>query len=332
MGISALTMSLLLAAVPMPVSGPQNVAVDTPMDPELYQQVLLEGDVVQLGDACRDAARFGLGGRLRELRDRLLSVAPSPQPFAVVIANTQSLLACKAPDSARRVLSRYSPGPGPRREQWLLLSWRTAAAALDHEAAILALRRLAAGDLARLDAIQLELGVDADGVPVTRSALDQLADHEASLDRLDRAVAVALSGPSTGPIAARRLAQVAVWLETLGQTDISHLLETALDQAAAAQAWSLAEDLLRLQLRLERKAGGDGARPRQRLERLASRLDDRYTLWQLIRDEPPLPGGERRERERELEQQLRSPREAVTSTLGQSEEQGPAGSDSSVIP
>jgi len=329
MGISSLSISLLLAAVPVPVAS-QPVASEVPMAAEAYQQVLLEGDVVQLGDACSDAARFGLGGRLKELRDRLMVVAPAPQPFAVVMANTRALLACKAPGSARRVLSRFGPGTDVQRREWLVLSWRIAAAARDHEAAVLALRRLAAGDLARLASVRLELGHDANGIPVTRSALDQLADHEAALNRLDRAAAVALSARSSGLEGARRLAQAARWLESLGQNDATTILETALDQAAVAQAWSLAEDLLNIQLRLERKAGGDGARPRQRLERLASRVDDRYTLWQLLQDDPQSP--EIEARRLVLEQQLRSPRQVGASTLEESEQEGPDGSDSPATP
>ena len=329
MGISSLSISLLLAAVPVPVAS-QPVASEVPMAAEAYQQVLLEGDVVQLGDACSDAARFGLGGRLKELRDRLMVVAPAPQPFAVVMANTRALLACKAPGSARRVLSRFGPGTDVQRREWLVLSWRIAAAARDHEAAVLALRRLAAGDLARLASVRLELGHDANGIPVTRSALDQLADHEAALNRLDRAAAVALSARSSGLEGARRLAQAARWLESLGQNDATTILETALDQAAVAQAWSLAEDLLNIQLRLERKAGGDGARPRQRLERLASRVDDRYTLWQLLQDDPQSP--ETEARRLVLEQQLRSPRQVGASTLEESEQEGPDGSDSPATP
>jgi len=329
MGISSLSISLLIAAVPVPVAS-QPVASEVPMAAEEYQQVLREGDVVQLGDACSDAARFGLGGRLKELRDRLMVVAPAPQPFAVVMANTRALLACKAPGSARRVLSRFGPGTDAQRQEWLVLSWRTAAAARDHEAAVLALRRLAAGDPARLASVRLDLGPDANGIAVTRSALDQLADHEAALNRIDRAAAVALSARSSGVEGARRLAQAARWLESLGQNDATTILETALDQAAAAQAWSLAEDLLNIQLRMERKAGGDGDRPRQRLERLASRVDDRYTLWQLLQDDPQSP--EIEARRLVLEQQLRSPRQVGASTLEESEQEGPDSSDSPAIP
>ena len=74
------------------------------------------------------------------------------------------------------------------------------------------------------------------------------------------------------------------------------MLEQALDQAAAAQAWGLAVELLELQLKLQLAAGGDGARPRQRLQRLAAQLDDRYSLLRL-------EGGDA------LDRQLRSPRQ-----------------------
>ena len=328
MGISSLSISLLLAAAPLPVEpAPAATATPAPIQPMAeadYRLVLENGDLAQLDGACRDAARFGLKQRLRELRDRLMLVAPAPQPFAVVTANSRALLACRAPDSARRVLSRHGPGPGLQRQEWLLLSWRAASAALDHEAAVLALRRLADGDLARLEALQVEVGESDTGQPLTRSALDQLALHEAALGRLERAAAVALSGQTPGLAAAERLAQAARWLESLGQTDATLLLESALDQAAAAEAWALAEELLRLQIRLERKAGGDGARPRARLERLATRVDDRYTLWQLLQDGPD--SADQDGQRAALERQLRSPRDqAGQSSLGESVKQGPAG-------
>lgn len=318
MGISSLSLSLLLAATPLavqPVSSPVDAE---PIAEVHYLRMLQSDDLAQLQQACRDAARFGLKQRLQDLRDRLMLVAPAPQPFVVVTANTRALLACKAPESAQRVLSRYGPGSGLERQQWLVLSWRAAAAALDHQRAILALRRLAEGDLSRLERVQLPLVETATGLTITRLALDQLAEHEAAAGRIDRAAAVALSAPSFGREGAARLARAALWLEELGQNDATNLLETALDQAAAAEAWSLAEDLLRIQLRLERKAGGDGARPRARLERLATRLDDRYTLWQLIREDSDSTAVD--QRRMELERQLRSPRRlGGSSSLGESD-------------
>ena len=110
--------------------------------------------------------------------------------------------------------------------------------------------------------------------------------------------------PAAGPAAARRRAIVADRLAE-GEPDRSGpLLETALDQAAAEQAWSLAEELLRLQLRLELANGGSGERPRQRLRRLATRVDDQFTLLELETDDPRLNPEQRQQ----LEQELRSPR------------------------
>lgn len=332
MGISSFPISFLLAATPLPVEpveapaiGPVSTPVVAPvpmaMEEGAYRQVLQSGDLATLDGACRDAARFGLNERMRELRDRLMVVAPAPQPFTVVTANARALLECRAPDSAQRVLSRYGPGAGARRREWLLLSWRAAAAALDHDAAILALRRLADGQVARLETMQLVVGEGAEGLPLTRSALDQLAEHEAAAGRIERAAAVALSGVSMGRVGAERMARAALWLEALGQHDATNLLEAALDQAAVAEAWALAEELLRLQLRLERKSGGDGARPRSRLERLATRVDDRYTLWQLLRGDSSQPVAD--PRRADLEQRLRSPRSpGGWSSLGQSEQPG----------
>ena len=301
MGIASLSISLLLAAAPSPVQ-------PLPIAEPLYRQLLQTGTVGQLDRVCRDAARFDLNVRLRELRERLMVVAPAPQPFAVVAANTRALLACRAPDSAQQVLSRYGPGNGVHRQDWLLLSWRAASVALNHEGAILALRRLADGDLTRLPGLRLVVGEKDSGEPVTRSALDQLAEHEAALGRFERAASVALTAVTPGVEQAERLARVVRWLEELGQHDASNLLEAALDQAALAEAWGLAEELLKLQLRLERKAGGDGARPRARLERLATRVDDRYTLWQLLTDEEN-PANTTDANAMTLDQQLRSPRQ-----------------------
>ena len=57
------------------------------------------------------------------------------------------------------------------------------------------------------------------------------------------------------------------------------LLEQAIELAATEEAWSLAVELLQLQLRLQLAGGGDGARPRQRLEQLTARLDDHEGYW-----------------------------------------------------
>ena len=272
MGIQPLPMLLSLLAAAIPLSEPQ------PMAEERFQQWLVESDLQQLERGCTDP----LIGRQQEIRDRLLVLHPAPDSFELVVANATALLTCGSPDSAARVLNRISPAVGEERRRWLRLRWQAAAAGLDHREAALALRRLVNGDLIAL--ASLELG---DG----RLGLDQLAEHEAALGRQQEAAAVLLLAPN-----AQRLAQAADWLAGADAAAADQLLEQALDQAAADQAWGLAVELLELQLRLQLAAGGDGARPRQRLQRLAAQLDDRYSLWRL-------EGGD------ELDLGLRSPRQ-----------------------
>ena len=272
MGIQPLPMLLSLLAAAIPLSEPQ------PMAEERFQQWLVESDLQQLERGCTDP----LIGRQQEIRDRLLVLHTAPDSFELVVANATALLTCGSPDSAARVLNRISPAVGEERRRWLRLRWQAAAAGLDHREAALALRRLVNGDLIAL--ASLELG---DG----RLGLDQLAEHEAALGRQQEAAAVLLLAPNT-----QRLAQAAEWLAGADAAAADQLLEQALDQAAADQAWGLAVELLELQLRLQLAAGGDGARPRQRLQRLAAQLDDRYSLWRL-------DGGD------ELDLGLRSPRQ-----------------------
>ena len=316
MGIHALplplSLSLLLIAsagksieasrlkVSIPASG-------QPIPELIYQQALLEADLAELMEVCADAARFGLAQRMRELRNRLMLVAPSPQPFDVVIANAQALMACKAPVSAQRVLSRFGPANGRQRREWLLLSWQAASAALDHAGAALALRRLADGDLTGLDLERLPVSEEREGNEgnvVTRSALDVLVEHERALGHLDQAISVLLASRTAGAEGAARLGLAASLLAEMELEQSMPLLESALDLAAADEAWGLAIELLRLQLQLELDAGGDGERPRQRLQRLASRLDDRYSLWELIREDD-----QQKESAETLDQELRSPRD-----------------------
>ena len=305
MGLSSLPlMFLLAAATPLEVVPVPSVAL--PMSLEAFEAVLGKGGIDQLSAACADSDRFGLQDRLRLLRNRLMLVAPSPQPFAVVMANARALMACKAPDSTQIVLSRFGPGPGWQRREWLLLSWQAASAALDQDRAVLALRRLADGNLTRLDNELLIVGQSEDGLPLTRSALDLLANHEIAAGRPEAAVTVLLAGRTPGVVASRRLGKIAELLAPLDPERSDLLLEAALDQAAAEQAWGLAEELLRLQLRLALQRGGDADRPRERLRRLASRVDDRLTLLELEQISPDFDP----QRLQDLEDQLRSPRAA----------------------
>ncbi|RPF85024.1 MAG: hypothetical protein CBB80_000675 [Synechococcus sp. TMED20] len=289
---------LLLAAAP---SAPEQLSSQEPqpMAEESFQTLLLEGTLAELEQGCVEAAAFGLSDRQQQLRDRLLSFNTTPQTMDEVLTNARVLLICRSPDGARTVLSRYLPGFGAERERWLRLSWQAADAALDHPRAARALRRLVNGDLMALEQLELVEAPDASaepGEPITVNGLDQLAHHEAAAgDRL-AAAEVLLSGRTTGAVAARRLGLAAELLEEADLDRADQLLELALDQAAADEAWGLAVDLLRVQLRLQLAAGGDGERPRQRLERLTARLDDQYSSWQLQGGGEPGPS-------------LRSPRE-----------------------
>ena len=276
MGIQPLSMLLSLLAAAAPLSELQ------PMAEERFRQWLLESDLQQLELGCGEPLIGASNGRRQQIRDRLLVLHPAPQSFELVMANANALLTCGSADSAARVLNRISPAVGEERRRWLRLRWQAAAAGLDHREAARALRRLVNGDLIAL--ANLDLG---DG----RLGLDQLASHEAALGRQEEAAALLMLAPN-----ARRLAQAAEWLAVLDAAAADQLLEQALDQAAADQAWGLAVELLELQLNLQLAAGGDGARPRQRLQRLAAQLDDRYSLWRL-------EGGD------DLDLELRSPRQ-----------------------
>ena len=232
------------------------------------------------------------------LQQRLLGLHPAPQPLAVVFANAEVLLRCEAPDGALQVLARISPAAGAERIQWLVMQWRAAQAGLNHQVAANALRRLAAGNLAQLEALELPVSRRQDGTAVTRSALDLLAGHLESLGQRQRAAEVLLSGTQPGAVNAARLAQAVELFDGLPAVEQDRLLELALEQAAAAGAWGLVGQILDQQLAL-----GQGIPERtERTERAAERrlrlsrgIDDAYAEWLLGRTP-------------ELERQLRSPR------------------------
>ena len=250
------------------------------MSEERFQTVLVEMDVSAAEQACLDPLIADTDRRRQDLRDRLLALHPVIDSLDLVLENAEALMSCGAPEAAAVVLNRYSPRAGDERRRWLLLRWRAAAAALDHRQAALALRRLVVGNLAALNAPLL---------PGQVNGLDQLALHEAAQGRNAVAVEVQLMADLSGVQGARRMARAAQWLDADQFEQADQLLETALDQAAVAEAWGLAMELLRQQLQLQLAAGGDGARPRQRMERLATVLDDRYALQQLQPDNDPDP-------------------------------------------
>ena len=149
-------------------------------------------------------------------------------------------------------------------------------------------------------------GPQGAAAPDTRSALDLLADHFESLGQRRRAAETLLASSSPGAETAARWGRAAALSDTLPLRQRDQILETALEQAAAAGAWGLVAALLDQQL----AAGVSDAASRQALERrlrLGQRLDDAYGEWLQRR---LLVGPEHDSRNLELEQLLRSPREA----------------------
>ena len=276
--------------------------------PELaFARVLASSDLALLNQACLQAARADQGTSLRALRLRLLAVKPAPQPLAVVLTNAEALVNCRAPDVALNVLNRYGPAPGRERSLWLLAQWRAAEAGLHHRLAAEALLRLAEGRLASLDGQLLTLLVRRDGSRVSRPALEVLADHLVALGEDRQAAAALLAARQEGQPGAERLQRAAALLVGLPLQQRNQLLETALDQAAAAGAWGMAAELLRDQRALLLAAGAQADRPSERFLRLSRRIDDAYGEWQLGREAGPRQDSLGLARQQQLEQQLRSP-------------------------
>lgn len=298
-------LKMLQPPAPAPKPGPS--APDRPgSTPEaVFQRLLVQGDLPALNLACQEAATFDFTTRQRLLQARLLAIAPAPQPLGVVLMNANALLTCRAPDAALSVLNRTSPAPGGGRQSWLLMRWRAANAGLHHQLAAESLAQLAAGRPETLEAVALPLQVRDDGSLVTRPALDMYAEHLVALGRRQEAAGVLLTGRMPGEPAAERLRQAVALLEELPYEQREPLLEQALDQAAAAQAWGLAIALLEDQRRWIAAAGGRADRANARLLRLSQRVDDAYSEWQVRRQDPG-----QSVRTSQLQQQLRSPRAA----------------------
>jgi hypothetical protein len=287
---------------PPPPPGPSAPARPGSTPEVRFQALLRRGTVPELNAACQEAAGFGFTTRLQLLAARLLTVAPAPQPLPVVLANAQALLSCRAPDAALTVLDRFSPAPGSARAQWLVLRWRAAQAGLRHRLAAEALEQLAAGRPGSLELVALPFQLRQDGSLATRPALDVYAEHLEVLGRRQEAAAVLLAGSMPGQLAAERLRRAVALLDQLPLEQRDPLLERALDQAAAAQAWGLALALLDDQRRLYAQAGLPADRATARLQRLSQRVDDAYSEWQLRRQDP-----QQAARTAQLQQQLRSP-------------------------
>jgi hypothetical protein len=118
-----------------------------------------------------------------------------------------------------------------------------------------------------------------------------------------------LAARQQGQLGAERLQRAVALLVALPLQQRNQLLETALDQAAAAGAWGLAAELLRDQRALLQAAGAQVDRPSERFLRLSRRIDDAYGEWQLGREAGARQDSLGLARQQQLEQQLRSPRQ-----------------------
>lgn len=258
--------------------------------------------------ACLADRRAGALETLAAAQARLRSQLPLRPSLDQALAGADALLACGAPDGALAALARVSPAPGPERRRWLAMQWRAAHAGLHHAQAAQALRLLAEGDPARLETLMLPVAWSEQGrEPPRRAALDLLADHLESLGEDRLAAEVLLAGRLPGAVQAARWGRAASLGRHLASEERQALIERALEQAAAAQAWGLVAALLDQQL----AAGTSDPASSQALERrlrLGARIDDAYGEWLQRRHQSDAAGDPRLP---ELERQLRSPRAAA---------------------
>ena len=286
----------IASPTPLPGAAPQPLP---PLSEAEFSARLAAADLAGLDLLCRRTLAEDDPTRLRRLHARLLAIHPAPQPLPVVLANADVLLACRAPQAAMQVLDRYGPGPGAERVQWLLLQWRAASAGLDHRRAALALERLSATDPASLQGLVLPIRRRDDGSVLSRPAVDLLAAHLEGRGLRQAAAELLLASRQSGVAGAERLQQAVRLFDALSEPERDALLEAALEQAAAAGAWSLVTAILDEQVDLDPPS----ARAIERRLRLSGRLDDAYGEWRLRRRDPAAAA-----RTRQLERQLRSPR------------------------
>lgn len=275
------------------------IASPLPLGEAEFTARLAAADLAELDALCRRTLAEDDQLRLGRLRERLMARHPAPQPLPVVLANADVLLTCQAPEAAMSVLSRYGPGPGAARVQWLLLQWRAASAALDHRRAALALERLSASDPAALQSLLLPIQRREDGTVVSRPAVDLLADHLEGRGLRRAAASLLLASRQRGAPGAERLRRAVRLFDTLPAAEREALLEAALEQAAADGSWSLVTEILDEQIERDPLT----ARAIERRLRLSGRLDDAYGEWRLRQRDPAATA-----RTRQLELQLRSPR------------------------
>lgn len=253
--------------------------------------------------SCRQARSAGRVLPMRRLSQRLVQLARPPQTLAQLLLISEALLDCQAPTAALAVLDGYGPAPGEERRLWLVQQWRAASAALDHGRAAQALLRLSSLEKRDLEVFTLPVGPSpSSGRPRERPALDLLVDHLEALGKQAQASSLLLAARQPGELRARRLRRGVLLGVQLSLAERDRWLELALEEAAAAQAWSLASDLLDDQVWLHLQAGEDLSRAVARRLKLSQRLDDAYGEWRLRRHDPF-----DRPRAEALEQQLRSP-------------------------
>ncbi len=294
---AAVTGPAALAPAPTPTAG-TGPAPLAPFTSTELKALLRSGSLEDLALGCQRAMAEDRLDRLRMIRERLLTVHPAPQPLAVVLANADVLLSCRQPEAALTVLDRISPAAGAERVQWLLMQWRAANAALDHRRAAQALARLTDAQPERLDSLLLPVLRRDDGSVVSRPAMDLLADHQRARGFPQAAAQLLLASQDGGVAGAERRLQAVRMLRQLPAEEREALLESALEQAAAAGAWGLVAELLDAQAALPSQ------RAVERRLRLSPRIDDAYGEWRLRRQDPADAA-----RSAELERQLRSPRD-----------------------
>lgn len=275
---------------------PASKVPPAPFTTSELQALLRHGSLEELALGCERAQAEDRLDRLRMIRDRLLTLLPAPQPLPVILANADVLLGCRQPEAALKVLDRISPAPGAERVQWLLMQWRAANAALDHRRAAFAIERLTASRPERLDQLLLPVQRRDDGTVVSRPALDLLAEHQRARGFSRAASALLLASRDSGVAGAGRRLEAVRALRQLSGAEREALLESALEQAAAAGAWGLVAELLDAQAALP------SSRALERRLRLSPRIDDAYGEWLLRRQDPASAA-----RTAELERQLRAP-------------------------
>ena len=116
-----------------------------------FQQKFDKDKFSKIMASCKKAARLSLNSRLRELTHQLERPPALTGSFDLDMERAKILLACKAPESSKKLLQRLNPNTANEKEAWSILFWQASNAVMDHKSAALALRRLAEGDLQKLD-------------------------------------------------------------------------------------------------------------------------------------------------------------------------------------